>query len=91
MEVLPPKKCGKCLRCVQCTDLALNYSRKDQDELEMLEKGVKLVNGKLQVTYPFIRDPNCLPNNRHVVIKMAEKQENRLIKSGHLERYNLEF
>ena len=27
----------------------------------------------------------------HVVIKMAEKQENRLIKSGHLERYNLEF
>ena len=91
LGVLPPKRCGKCLRCLQCTDLALNYSRKDQDELEMLQKGVKLVHGKLQVSYPFVRDPHCLPNNRHTVIKMAEKQENRLIKSGHLERYNKEF
>ena len=91
LGVLPPKRCGKCMRCVQCTDLALTYSRKDQDELDMLKKGIKLVNGQLQVTYPFIRDPHCLPNNRHVVIMMAEKQEKRLIKSGHLERYNLEF
>ena len=41
--------------------------------------------------YPFVRDPHCLPNNRAVVIKMAEKQEKRLVSSGHLAKYNQEF
>ena len=57
----------------------------------MLEKNVKLENGQLQVTYPFKIDPYCLPNNRNSVIKMTEKQEKRLIKSGHLSTYNQEF
>ena len=36
--------------------------------------------------------PNaCLPNNRHMVIKMAEKQESRLIRTGHLEAYSKEI
>ena len=41
LGVLPPKRCGKCLRCSDCTDPALVHSRREQDELEMLEKGVK--------------------------------------------------
>ena len=49
------------------------------------------MNGQLQVSYPFIRDPHCLPYNRHAVIRMAEKQEKRLIKSGFLDTYNKEF
>jgi hypothetical protein len=40
----------------------------------MLQKGVKL-----QVSYPYLRDPHCLPNDRHAFIRMAEKQEKRLI------------
>ena len=91
LGVLPPKRCGKCLRCMECSDPSLIRSRKEQDELDMLQKGVKLVNGQLQVSYPFIRDPHCLPNNRHAVIRMAEKQEKRLIKSGFLDTYNKEF
>jgi hypothetical protein len=50
LGVLPPKRCGKCLRCTECSDPSLIRSRKDQDELEMLQKGVKLLNGQLQVS-----------------------------------------
>ena len=91
LGVLPPKRCGKCLRCSQCSDPGLIHSRKEQEELEMLENSVKLENGQIHVTYPFSRDPYCLPNNRRAVVKMAEKQEARLIKSGQLEYYNKEF
>ena len=91
LGVLPPKKCGKCLRCLQCSDPGIIHSRKEQEELEMLENSVKLENGQLNVTYPFSRDPHCLPNNRHTVVKMAQNQESRLIKTGQLDYYNKEF
>ena len=67
------------------------HSRKDQDDLDMIRKGVKLENGKLEVSYHFSRDPHCLPNNRRQVVMMAEKQERRLIKTGQLEDYNREI
>ena len=91
MGVLPPKRCGKCLRCSECSDTGIMRSRKDQEELEMLQKNVTLVNGIIHVRYPFIRDPHCLPNNRAAVVRMAEKQERRLLKSGHLDYYNVEI
>ena len=90
LGVLPPKRCGKCLRC-KCSDPSLIHSRKDQDELEMLQRSVKLENGKLQVTYPFIKDPNCLPFNRNAVVRIAEKQEKRLLRAGMHDHYNQEF
>ena len=82
LGVLSPKRCGRCLRCNECTDPALVHSRKDQDDLEMIRQGIKLVDKQLQVSYYFSRDPHCLPNNRAKVIKMAEKQEKRMLKSG---------
>ena len=91
MGVLPPKRCGKCLRCSECSDTGIMRSRKDQEELEMLQKNVTLVNGIIHVRYPFVRDPHCLPNNRAAVVRMAEKQEKRLLKSGHLDYYNEEI
>ena len=42
LGVLPPKRCGRCLRCSQCSDPALIHSRQEQEELEMLERSVKL-------------------------------------------------
>ena len=64
LGVQSPKRCGKCLRCKECTDPALVHSRKDQDDLEMIRQGVKLENGKLQVSYHFSRDPQCLPTQQ---------------------------
>ena len=91
LGVLPPKRCGKCLRCSDCSDQGLIHSRKDQEELDMLLQGVQLVNGQIHVTYPFKRDPHCLTNNREVVVKMAEKMEKSLLKSGYHETYNEEI
>ena len=91
LGVLCPKRCGRCLRCKECTDPALVHSRKNQEDLDMIRQGVKLENGKIQVSYYFSRDPHCLPNNRAQVVKMAEKQERRLIKAGRLEDYNAEI
>ena len=34
LGVLPPKRCGKCLRCSQSSDPGLIHSRKEQEELE---------------------------------------------------------
>ena len=91
LGVVSPKRCGRCMRCKECTDPALVHSRKSQEELEMIKQGVRLENGKLQVSYYFSKDPHCLANNRTQVIKMAEKQERRLVKNGQLEAYNKEM
>ena len=91
LGVQSPRRCGRCLRCKECSDPALIHSRKDQEDLDMIKEGVKLENGKLQVSYYFSRDPNCLPNNRANVIKMAERQERRLLKTGQHENYSKEI
>ena len=45
----------------------------------------------IHVTYPYVKDPNVLPDNRSQVIAMAKGQERRLRKLGHLEAYNKEL
>ena len=91
LGVLPAKRCGRCLHCSDCQDSSLIHSLKEQEELNMLEKSIEIVDGQLQVTYPFIRNPDCLSDNRSVVVSMAEKVEKRLQKKGLLRRYNEEF
>ena len=91
MGVLPPKRCGRCMVCQECKDTALIRSRRDQDELEMLQKSIKLENQELIVSYPFIKSPECFPNNRQSVLNMAIKQEARLEKKGLLNKYNEEL
>ena len=91
LGVLPAKRCGRCLQCSECQDSALVHSRKEQDELDMLRKSIKLENGKLLVSFPFLKNPESFPNNRHAALSMAQKQEARLLKKGLLDRYNEEF
>ena len=91
MGVLPPRRCCRCMSCSVCTDAALIHSQKEQDELELLQKSIKLENGQLNVSYPFIQSPECFPNNRDSAVAMAIKQESRLKKKGALEKYNVEL
>ena len=91
LGVLPPKRCCRCMKCSDCKDAALIHSRKEQDELELLQKSIKLENGELTVSYPFIKSPECFPNNRQAVLAMAKKQEMRLQKKGMLDIYNEEL
>ena len=69
----------------------LQHSHKEQDELDELRCNTALKEDGIHVKYVFRKDPSCLPNNRLAVIKMAQKQEQRLIKSGHLDYYNQEL
>ena len=89
--VLPPKRCCRCMICSECKDSALIHSRKEQDELDMLMKSIKLEDGQLIVSYPFLKNPESFPNNRSTVLSMAQKQEVRLQKKDLLDRYNAEF
>ena len=91
LGVVAPKRCSKCLSCNQCSDPALIHSRKEQEELDELIKNTVLLEDGIHVKYVFGKDPNCLPNNRNTVIKIASKQEQRLMKSGHLDFYNQEI
>ena len=88
---MPPKRCCRCLTCPDCKDSALILSRREQDELELLQKSIKLENGQLLVSYPFIKSPECFPNNRNRAVSMAVKQEARLEKKGILVKYNEEL
>ena len=91
MGVMPPKRCCRCMVCSDCTDAALIHSQREQDELELLQKSIKLENGQLIVSYPFIQSPECFPNNRESAVAMATKQEARLEKKGLLRKYNEEL
>ena len=91
LGVQPPKRCGRCLLCTTCSDPGLIHSRKDQEDLEILKKGVQLVGGELRVQYQFRKDPRSLPNNRNVAVKIAEKLERKLLNTGHLDYYNQEM
>ena len=90
LGVLPPKRCSRCLGCSNCSDSALIHSRRDQEELDLLKENTKLLDDGLHVNYVFKKNPKCLPNNRSTAVKIAEKQEARLIKSGHLDFYSSE-
>ena len=79
------------MSCPECKDSALILSRREQDELELLQKSIKLENGQILVSYPFIKSPECFPNNRDKAVAMASKQESRLAKKGLLTKYNDEL
>ena len=91
LGVLPQKRCDRCLSCNACTDPGLIHSRREQEELDALKEGIKLVDGTLQVRYQFKKDPRSLPNNRNAAMKIAEKLEQRLTKEMKRDYYNQQF
>ena len=93
MGVQQQRRCGACTSCKRCSEPNLQLSRKEQDELHLIEKGMYLDAEAKQVRfhYPLVKDPTVLVDNRRRVIAMAEKQEERLRKAGQLEAYNKEM
>ena len=64
---------------------------KEQAELKLISDNVKVENGQVHVTYPFIKNPSCLPNNRRVAVKIAEKLWKSLERDKLLQTYNEEM
>ena len=56
-------KCGNC-RCGNCPLSTADFSIKDQKEIELTDKGLKLEDGVRTATYPWVKDPKYHPNNK---------------------------
>ena len=74
MGVMPPRKCVKCRQCAlkgECSENHFQHTLKEEAELKMISDNIVIKDGEVHVSYPFIKDPSCLPNNRDVVVKVA--------------------
>ena len=91
--VAPPRRCGNCRNCTECSFRAQQLSQEKQYELQVIESKVKYNEAQqcFYVEYPFIQDPNILSNNHKQVVKIAEREEKRLEKEGLLDRFNDAF
>lgn len=70
------------MRSGACSERHFQHSVKKQAELDLIKSKTKLINGEIWVEYPFVKNPACLPYNRHCVVRVAEKVEKGLIKDG---------
>ena len=83
-EFIP--KCGKC-QCGNCPLGGKNCSIKEQREMALIERNLELSpNGYWIAGYPWIKNPENLPDNRQYVLKLLKQTENRLQKNPEFER-----
>ncbi|XP_064105892.1 uncharacterized protein LOC135215277 [Macrobrachium nipponense] len=75
-------KCSGC-KCGKCS-LSGEHSLKEEMELKQIEGGLDYdsINGYWIASYPWIKDPNKLPNNVSLAYGRLKSTERRLIKLG---------
>jgi len=91
LGVAVPPRCDRCRRCQQigsCSESHALHTLKAQNELELIKANTKLENGEIICSYPFIKDPVCLPYNREAAVRVAEKVWRSLKKDDLLSAYN---
>ena len=84
LGVEPPRRCNSCKQCAErgeCSEEHVIHTIKEEIEKQLLEDNIKIVDGKVEVEYPLLKDPGCFSNNRSQVIKVAEKLWQRLKKT----------
>ena len=93
MGVEPPRRCGNCRKCKECTFIGQQCSQEEQYQYQVIESKIHYVEGEncFQVEYPFLDDPKILSENRGQVIKIAQREERKLEKEGLLQHFNEEF
>ena len=65
---------------------------KEEVELRVIEENMQLVDGKVQVKYPFKKDPgSCFKDNRREVELIAGRIWKQLKQDGLLEAYHGEM
>ena len=90
MATNQPKRCGNCMSCLKCSVRAQELTRKESEELIMIESNLVLDSEarKLSYRYPLIKDPAVvLSDNRQQAVGMAKGLERRLIKEGLYKAY----
>ena len=81
MGTVQPRRCTSCLTCGECSNKAVERSRKQQAELRMIEENVSINKElkRVEVRYPAIKDFSILTDNREQVISRAKSLEKRMI------------
>ena len=90
LGVSQARRCGSCTTCVRCSNTAVALTRREPEELTMIEENVELDVEKHEETfhYPLIKDPKMLVDNCYPAEAIAERLESRLVKQEGIEAYN---
>ena len=93
LGVEPPRRCGNCMNCEECSFRGQQLSQEEQYQYHELESRVHYdeVSQCFRVSYAFSDDPNILEENYGQVVKIAARLEKKLIKQGRMEAFNNEF
>ena len=93
LGVEAPRRCDKCRGCSLCSFRGHMHTEKETLEYKMLEESIKFdpEKGVFVVQYPFIDDPHKFGNNVYQVIRMGEKQEDKLDRDGCMDEFNGKF
>ena len=93
MSVSQPRRCGSCSTCKNCSVRSQEMTRREQEELALIENNIHVDVEKKMVffKYPLIKDPALLSDNRSQAKAMAFGQEKRLKVRGEIVEYNKEI
>jgi hypothetical protein len=87
---LPPL-CSACRGCSECKFRREKCSADDLEVLERVDKEMTLEGGVLTGSYPWKACAERMKNNREQALKIQSKTEERMLKDGTYEAYQLEF
>ena len=73
-------KCGSC-RCGKCAIGGKDFSLQEERELKLIEEGLSYQGNHWESSYPWIRSPSDLPDNRAAAFAMLRSTEKRLQKN----------
>ena len=76
LAILPPRRCSKCRQCAEkgtCSEKHLIHTLEEETDLKAIEENIQIVDGVVRVSYPFKKDPSCLPFNRNTAVSIASK------------------
>ena len=82
-------KCGSC-SCGKCHTGGKSMTLAEEKEHELIKKGLVFVEqtGRWLAHYPWIKDPECLPDNKHFAHATLRSTERRLQRNSiHAETY----
>ena len=72
-------RCGGC-KCGECATGSRSFSIREEHELKLIENGLDFKGSYWEASYPWIKDPNTLHDNRIAAEGMLKSTERRLLR-----------
>ena len=91
MILQPTYRCQDCHNCTCSHDNSDKMSPQQLSEKKRFDDSVTISGGKTLVSFPLVKDPSILKDNRCNIFKRSEAMWNNLNKNSLLDRYNEAF